>query len=74
MKGHRRKRLVHTPRLLEVELLVRVRSPAWEKMNRQLLPPGTLPFRREDKSRIQCCKRILRKCFSFMEKEESWFL
>lgn len=34
MKGHRRKRLVHTLRLLEVELLVRVRSPAREKMNR----------------------------------------
>lgn len=33
MKGHRRKRLVHTFRLLEVELLVRVRSPAREKMD-----------------------------------------
>ena len=34
MKGHRRKRLVHTFRLLEVELLVRVRSPARKKMDR----------------------------------------
>ena len=33
MKGHRRKRLVHTFRLLEVELLVKVRSPAREKMD-----------------------------------------